>query len=248
MSIFKGEVWFYKAPPRTWKYTREDSIQKGDKPVVIVSSDVNNFANDFVLVAPCSVEPQLPSPAHIKIEVNGVVTTVQCERIICVAKENLSYSMGELSDVQKKELDVAIASVFSLDIAKEPEDISESEKFNKYCSMYSVDAIEQFKLRLTELRNDCNAAIAAYNEQLQIHEDLLRIFPKVALKVAQMNQKKSSERGTHIRRSKEEKLAFLDEWDSCRNTAEKQEVALKYAMSLGVARNAYNRWLHLREE
>lgn len=249
-KVYRGEIWYYESPQRTWKFTREDSVQNVSKPVMIVGSDIVNASSTFILVAPCSYEPELQTPTHLKFELNGRVVTAFLDRVICVAQENLKRKLGDLPMDRFDSLDSSIAYAFGITLVQKQYDVIKERQriLDKYSDMYSVDAIDRFKERLMELRNDCNVAINAYNEQLQIHEDLLKLFPKVS-KVMENNpntskgnkEKSSDVRRQYVKRSSQDKMDFVQEWSSA-TALEKERVAAKYNMSIFGARSCYNRW------
>ncbi len=87
----RGDIWFVKLPT--------DPPEKGQRPVVIVSTDARNLHEkaNTVLVVPLSTTPAR-APTHIELAPGetglGAVSTIRAEDISVVRKSSLLESRG----------------------------------------------------------------------------------------------------------------------------------------------------------
>lgn len=82
------------------------SEQKGYRPYLIISNNMNNNYNSLLTVVPLTTKNKKGIPTHKTIMINDVKCTVLCEQITCVEKTDMlkfirSISMEELKDVEE---------------------------------------------------------------------------------------------------------------------------------------------------
>ncbi len=81
----------------------------GGRPAVIVSNDKNNAKSNTVEVVYMTTKPKTDLPTHVYIESALRPSTLLCEQISTVSEERIGEWIGELTDDEVKELDVALA-------------------------------------------------------------------------------------------------------------------------------------------
>lgn len=99
------EIWYARLERHT-----DSSVQGGNRPVLIISNDINNSVSSVVTVLPMTSKPKkLYLPTHTWID-SSKLTRVEgedeelggglilAEQITTIDKERLVYRMGELKD------------------------------------------------------------------------------------------------------------------------------------------------------
>lgn len=81
----------------------------GGRPAVIVSNDKNNAKSNTVEVVYMTTKPKTNLPTHVYIESALRPSTLLCEQISTVSEGRIGEWIGELTDDEVKELDVALA-------------------------------------------------------------------------------------------------------------------------------------------
>lgn len=81
----------------------------GGRPAVIVSNDKNNAKSNTVEVVYMTTKPKTDLPTHVYIESALRPSTLLCEQISTVSEGRIGEWIGELTDDEAKELDVALA-------------------------------------------------------------------------------------------------------------------------------------------
>ena len=99
-----------------------DSEQRGLRPVVVVSNDINNKHSSILQVAPITSQKKNSLPVHIPL---GVKDGVKTESVVCIEQikviskqrcliNNTFMKLAELSSNKMKEIDFAIKLQFGL--------------------------------------------------------------------------------------------------------------------------------------
>ena len=100
----RGQIYYVRS-----NYREEGSEQRGGRPAVIVSNDKNNAKSNTVEVVYMTTKPKTDLPTHVYIESALRPSTLLCEQISTVSEERIGEWIGELTDDEVKELDVALA-------------------------------------------------------------------------------------------------------------------------------------------
>lgn len=100
----RGQIYYVRS-----NYREEGSEQRGGRPAVIVSNDKNNAKSNTVEVVYMTTKPKTDLPTHIYIESALRPSTLLCEQISTVSEGRIGEWIGELTDDEVKELDVALA-------------------------------------------------------------------------------------------------------------------------------------------
>lgn len=84
------------------------SVQSGKRPVVIVQNDIGNKYSPTTLICPITSKQKKKMPTHVEItpKESGLPkqSTIMCEQLFTVNKNDLEEMVGKLNDEKFKEL------------------------------------------------------------------------------------------------------------------------------------------------
>lgn len=97
MKVRRGQVWYTELKDMG----EESSIQKGHRPVIVVSNNKNNkFSSVIQVVSLTSSKTKAVLPTHVKVKSNNIWakedSIVLCEQIISIDKESLLTYEGDV--------------------------------------------------------------------------------------------------------------------------------------------------------
>lgn len=102
--IKRGQIWYVDMGS-----TYEGSIQGGKRPVVIVSNNKGNYYSPILLVVPITSSiTKHELPTHVEIQLK-VPSTVLCEQIFTINKDDLISYEGIATDKEIEEINKALA-------------------------------------------------------------------------------------------------------------------------------------------
>ena len=91
------------------------SEQYADRPAVVVSNDENNKHSGIIEVAYLTTQPKTELPTHVTIRSTGRVSTVLCEQVTSVSVERVNNYIGQVSEQEMKNIDIALMISLQLD-------------------------------------------------------------------------------------------------------------------------------------
>ena len=91
------------------------SEQYADRPAVVVSNDENNKHSGIIEVAYLTTRPKTELPTHVTIRSTGRVSTVLCEQVTSVSVERVNNYIGQVSEQEMKNIDIALMISLQLD-------------------------------------------------------------------------------------------------------------------------------------
>lgn len=91
------------------------SEQYADRPAVVVSNDENNKHSGIIEVAYLTTQPKTELPTHVTIRSTGRVSTVLCEQVTSVSVERVNNYIGQVSEREMKNIDIALMISLQLD-------------------------------------------------------------------------------------------------------------------------------------
>ena len=100
----RGQIYYVRS-----NYREEGSEQRGGRPAVIVSNDKNNANSNTVEVVYMTTKPKTDLPTHVYIESALRPSTLLCEQISTVSEERIGEWIGELTESEVQDLDIALA-------------------------------------------------------------------------------------------------------------------------------------------
>lgn len=148
-EIKRGQVWFYKP-----SVERPGSIQKGARPVIIVSNDIMNLHSPVVLAVPCTTQLKRNFPTHVLFFMNGGVSAALTEQAGPVCVDELIDFKTLLPDYVMEQIDNALSISYGLkpmptsDTQKascpRPVESSEISKARKERVKWTADTMKKF--------------------------------------------------------------------------------------------------------
>lgn len=102
-NVHRGQVWFYKPG-----FTPTGHIQKGPRPVIIVSNERLNQTSSVVLAVPCTTQIRRNFPTHVLFVMNGVINAALGEQVIPVNVDELTTLEYVLEDYIMDKVDETI--------------------------------------------------------------------------------------------------------------------------------------------
>lgn len=89
--------------------------QHADRPAVVVSNDKNNENSGTVEVVYMTTQPKTDLPTHVTLRSTGRISTVLCEQVHSVSIERVGSYIGQCSDVEMENIDIALMISLQLD-------------------------------------------------------------------------------------------------------------------------------------
>ena len=102
-NVHRGQVWFYKPG-----FTPTGHIQKGPRPVIIVSNERLNQTSSVVLAVPCTTQIRRNFPTHVLFVMSGVINAALGEQVTPVNVDELTTLEYVLEDYIMDKVDAAI--------------------------------------------------------------------------------------------------------------------------------------------
>ena len=107
--IKRGQVWFYKP-----SVERPGHIQKGPRPVIIVSNDIMNQHSPVVLAVPCTSQLRRNYPTHVLFVMNNGVSVALTEQAGPVCVDELVEYKVTLPKYVMEQVDSALSISYGL--------------------------------------------------------------------------------------------------------------------------------------
>lgn len=109
MNIERGKVYYTELPDRG------KGIQRGLRPVVVVSNNVGNYHSDVAIIAPITSQKKTQLPTHVDVALSKK-SIILCEQLTIVHKSKLFNNIYTLNNNELAALDIAL--MISLGITK----------------------------------------------------------------------------------------------------------------------------------
>lgn len=106
-TIRRGQVWFYEP---TVSYSGH--IQRGPRPVIIVSNDTLNETSPVVLAIPCTTQLKRNFPTHAMFVMNNRVNVALAEQTMPINVNELKDLRYTLEDFVMEQVDAALNVAF----------------------------------------------------------------------------------------------------------------------------------------
>jgi mRNA interferase MazF len=111
-NIKRGEMFYIS---RGGGVSYSGSEQHSDRPAVVVSNDKNNENSNVVEVVYMTTQPKTDLPTHVTVRSTGRPSTVLCEQVYSVSTERIGTYIGECSDKEMENIDIALMISLQLD-------------------------------------------------------------------------------------------------------------------------------------
>ena len=132
------------------------SEQHSDRPAVVVSNDKNNENSNVVEVVYMTTQPKTDLPTHVTVRSTGRPSTVLCEQVYSVSTERIGTYIGECSDKEMENIDIALMISLQLD-----GNMKTSKKYNETIKEQQEE-IDHLKTEIEEIEKDCKEQVNQY--------------------------------------------------------------------------------------
>lgn len=110
-DIRRGEIFYISRGG----VTSHGNEQFADRPAVVVSNDKNNENSGVIEVVYMTTQPKTDLPTHVTVRSTGRISTVLCEQVYSVAVERVGTYIGQCSDAEMQNIDIALMISLQLD-------------------------------------------------------------------------------------------------------------------------------------
>ena len=163
----RGQIYYIES-----NHQEIGSEQRAGRHAVIVSNDKNNENSTTVEVVYMTTQPKNDLSTHVFIRSSLRPSTVLCEQIYSVSTERLGTYIGELTDRELQELDIALSISLGLDWMQ-------PETSRGGCQPEDLEAIQQ---QLTETEAKL-AAVTAELAKLKNQPDYKLLYDQLIEKL-----------------------------------------------------------------
>ena len=117
----------------------------------------------MVEVVYLTTQPKTDLPTHTVIRSTGRVSTVLCEQIVSVSVDRIAGYIGQVSEQEQKNIDIALMISLALD-----GDTKTSKQYNETIKQQN-DEIERLKAEIADLQQEYEDAIAEIEQEAAVH-------------------------------------------------------------------------------
>lgn len=110
-DIKRGEMFYISRGGASYN----GSEQHADRPAVVVSNDKNNENGNVVEIVYMTTQPKKDLPTHVTVRSTGRISTVLCEQVYSVTVERVGTYIGQCSDAEMQNIDIALMISLQLD-------------------------------------------------------------------------------------------------------------------------------------
>lgn len=139
------------------------SEQYADRPAVVVSNDENNKHSGTIEVAYLTTQPKTELPTHVTIRSTGRVSTVLCEQVTSVSVERVNNYIGQVSEQEMKNIDIALMISLQLD-----GDSKSHKQYNETIKKQQEE-IDGLKKEIEQVQQECDDRIAEIEQEAAVY-------------------------------------------------------------------------------
>lgn len=152
-DLHRGEIYYISRGVASYGHE-----QQADRPAVIVSNEKNNENSGVVEVVYLTTQPKTDLPTHTVIRSTGRVSTVLCEQIVSVSVDRIAGYIGQVSEQERKNIDIALMISLQLD-----GNMKISKKYNETIKEQQEE-IDHLKTEIEEMEKDRKELIEQVNQ------------------------------------------------------------------------------------
>lgn len=152
-DLHRGEIYYISRGVASYGHE-----QQADRPAVIVSNEKNNENSGVVEVIYLTTQPKTDLPTHTVIRSTGRVSTVLCEQIVSVSVDRIAGYIGQVSEQEQKNIDIALMISLQLD-----GNMKISKKYNETIKEQQEE-IDHLKTEIEEMEKDRKELIEQVNQ------------------------------------------------------------------------------------
>lgn len=143
-DIKRGEMFYISRGGASYN----GSEQHSDRPAVVVSNNKNNENSNVVEIVYMTTQPKTDLPTHVTVRSTGRVSTVLCEQVYSVSTERVGTYIGECSDKEMENIDIALMISLQLDGG-----IKTTKKYNETIKEQQEE-IDRLKAEIEQMEKD----------------------------------------------------------------------------------------------
>ena len=126
-----------------------------------MSNDENNKHSGIIEVAYLTTQPKTELPTHVTIRSTGRVSTVLCEQVTSVSVERVNNYIGQVSEQEMKNIDIALMISLQLD--------GDSKSHKQYNETIKKQQIDSLKREIETLQQECDDRIAEIEQDAAVY-------------------------------------------------------------------------------
>ena len=130
------------------------SEQHADRPAVVVSNNKNNENSNVIEIVYMTTQPKTDLPTHV---------TVRCEQVYSVSTERVGTYIGECTDKEMENIDIALMISLQLD-----GNMKTSKKYNETIKEQQEE-IDSLKREIEMLQQEHEDAIAEIEQDAAVY-------------------------------------------------------------------------------
>ena len=139
------------------------SEQFADRPAVVVSNDENNKHSGVIEVVYMTTQPKTDLPTHVTIRSTGRISTVLCEQVSSVSTERVNNYIGQVSEQEMKNIDIALMISLQLDNG-----IKTAKEYYKTIKEQQEE-IDSLKRKIETMQQEHEEAIAEIEQDAAVY-------------------------------------------------------------------------------
>lgn len=112
-EIKRGDIFYVSCPEEVL-----GSEQRGRRPAVVVSNNMNNRYSTIVEVVYLTTQRKSPIPTHVQIQSLPRISTALCEQISSISVKRLGQRLGHCTPQEMECIDFALCISIGLDDGK----------------------------------------------------------------------------------------------------------------------------------
>lgn len=109
-TIKRGEIYYVMS-----NFQEEGSEQRGGRPAIIVSNDMNNQHSSVVEIVYLTTRPKADLPTHIDIQSANRASVALCEQVCSVSVERLGKFIAACTEAEMHLIDAALCISLGVD-------------------------------------------------------------------------------------------------------------------------------------
>ena len=180
-DIKRGEMFYISRGGASYN----GSEQHADRPAVVVSNNKNNENSNVVEVVYMTTQPKTDLPTHVTIRSTGRISTVLCEQVYSVSTERIGTYIGEATDKEMENIDIALTISLQLD--------NGIKTAKEYCKTIKEqqEEIDSLKREIETMQQEHEEAIAEIEIETmqQEHEEAIAEIEQDAAVYVEENKK-----------------------------------------------------------
>ena len=157
-NIKRGEMFYISRGGASYS----GSEQHSDRPAVVVSNNKNNENSNVVEIVYMTTQPKTDLPTHVTVRSTGRPSTVLCEQVYSVSTERIGTYIGECTDKEMENIDIALMISLQLDGS-----MKTSKKYNETIKNQQEE-IELYRSKIQAMEQELEEKAKAKPENTEI--------------------------------------------------------------------------------